>query len=128
MKDLEHKGVLLWQGKIFLLIQERIENHQVIDMDSLLCESFNKEVAECFSKTDLVKLLESSPKSRTPQTNIKILSELMIRFSEKETSIKHFLGRQSLEDLGKCLEIILHEEKFETACFIRDEISKRINE
>jgi hypothetical protein len=126
--EIEHEGVLLWQSKMISVIGDLIDDGKPINMDYVLSTSFDREISDLFSKADLVKLLETSPKSRTPLTYVKILSELMIRFSEKESSIKHFLSKQELEDLGICLEIVLQNEKFETACYIRDEINKRNNE
>jgi hypothetical protein len=126
--EIEHKGVLLWQSKMISVIGSLIDKGKPINMDYVLSSSFDKEICDLFSKADLVKLLETSPKSRTPLTYVKILSELMIRFSEKESSIRHFLSKQDLEDLGTCLEILLQGEKFETACYVRDEINKRATE
>lgn len=124
---MEHKGVIAWQNKMGEMIMKIISNGEPIHMDYILSKTFDKEIADNFSKSDLVKVLESSPKNRTPLTYVKILTELMVRFSEKETSIKHFLSRQELEDLGNCLELLLASERFETACYVRDEINKRNN-
>ena len=126
--EIEHEAVYLWQSKMISAIGDLIDDGKPINMDYVLSSTFDKEVSDKFSKADLVKLLESSPKSRTPLTFIKILAELMVRFSEKESSIKHFLGKQDVDDLGTCLDIILRDEKFETACYIRDEINKRATE
>lgn len=124
-EQMEHKGIIAWQNKIGEVIIELLNNQEPIHMDYILSKTFDKSIADNFSKGDLVKVLESSPKTRTPLTYIKILTELMVRFSEKETSIKHFVARQELEDLGNCLEILLDSERFETACYVRDEINKR---
>lgn len=126
--ETEHEAVYLWQSKMISAIGDLIDEGKPINMDYVLSHTFDKEVSDKFSKSDLVKLLETSPKSRTPLTFVKILAELMVRFSEKESSIKHFLGKQEMEDLGTCLEILLKNEKFETACYIRDEIKRRANE
>lgn len=120
-----HKGVEAWQNKIGELMMRTIESGKPIHVDYLLSVTFSKEISDCFSKADLVKLLETSPKSRTPLTHVTILSELMVRFSEKESSIKHFLSKQDLEDLGNCLDSLLASERYETACYVRDEINKR---
>lgn len=122
---MEHKGVIAWQNKMGLMIMEIMNSGEPIHMDYILSKTFDKEIADHFSKSDLVKVLESSPKNRTPLTHIKILTELMVRFAEKETSIKHFVTKQELEDLGNCLELLLASERFETACYVRDEINKR---
>jgi len=122
---MEHKGVTAWQNKMGLMIMEIMNSGEPIHMDYILSKTFDKEIADHFSKSDLVKVLESSPKNRTPLTHIKILTELMVRFAEKETSIKHFVTKQELEDLGNCLELLLASERFETACYVRDEINKR---
>lgn len=122
---MEHKGVIAWQTKMGEMIIDLLSNGEPIHVDYILSKSFDKEIADNFSKSDLVKILESSPKTRTPLTYYKILTELMVRFSEKETSIKHFVGKQELNDLGKCLELLLDSERFETACYVRDEINKR---
>ena len=120
-----HTGILMWVSRVHEIIAELLDDGKPIDMDVILSRAFQEDVAKQFSKADLVKLMESTLKKRTPRTHSVILSELMIRFSEKESSIKHFVARQDTDDLGLCLDLLISKEKFETACYIRDEINRR---
>jgi len=125
-KQMYHEGIIAWFNKVNEVIKELLNNQEPIHLDYILSRTFDKSISDNFSKEDLVKVLEKSPKSKTPLTYIKILTELIVRFSENEISINHFLVLQELDDLGNCLEILIASERFETACLVRDEINKRI--
>ena len=135
------KGVQLWQEVMFPLVVEKIDNSEPIDMGQIMSRAFTQEVADAFTKVELIRLLDTTPTELKQYRLlfIKIISELAYRYAQDpnakpqlkegrvDPTIKQYLSFQETTVLEEVLEHLLENSRFETACFVRDELNFRKN-
>jgi len=135
------KGVQLWQDAMFPLVSESLEKNEPLDMGRIMSRAFTQDVADAFTKVELIRLLDTTPTElkQYRELFIKIISELAYRYAQHpnakvelkdgrvDPAVRQYLSFQETSVLGEVLQHLLENSRYETACFVRDEINFRKN-
>jgi LPS O-antigen subunit length determinant protein (WzzB/FepE family) len=135
------KGVQLWQDAMYPMVEKNLENNEPLDMAQIMSRAFTQDVADAFTKVELIRLLDTTPTElkQYRELFIKIISELSYRYAQHpnakvelkdgrvDPAIRQYLSFQGTSVLEEVLEHLLENSRYETACFVRDEINFRKN-